>query len=382
MPFERAILHLDLDSFFVSVECLRNSALRGKPLIVGGSSRRGVVASCSYEARAFGIRSAMPVSMALRLCPDALVLRGDMETYSKYSRMVTEIITEEAPLFEKASVDEFYADLTGLDRHFGCWKWSNELRARITRETGLPLSLGLAVNKLVSKVGTNLAKPRGTQLVEPGLEKSFLAPLPVRSLPSVGKATYRKLSLMGVRTVRTLSAIPAPLLQREFGRHGAALWKKANGIDNSPVVPYHDRKSISTERTFSTDTIDMRFLRDKITEMVTRLAFELREKQRLTACVTVKLRYTDFNTFTRQLRIPYTANDRTLIQHALDLFERLYERRQLVRLVGVRFSELVHGRPQMSLFDDTAEDERLLAAMDRIRRRFGTKAIMRGSVEG
>ena len=379
MPFERAILHLDLDAFFVSVECLRNSALRGKPLIVGGSSGRGVVASCSYEARKFGVRSAMPIRMALRLCPDAQVLRGDMEAYSKHSHMVTEIITEEAPLFEKASIDEFYADLTGMDRHFGCWRWSNELRSRIMRETGLSLSLGLAVNKLVSKVGTNVAKPAGAKLVAPGDERGFLAPLPVRSLPSVGRVTCQKLSFMGVRTVRTLRDIAPDLLRREFGRHGAALWKKANGIDDSPVVPYHDQKSISTERTFATDTIDMRFLRDQLTDMVTRLAFELREKQRLTACLTVKLRYTDFNTFTRQRRIPYTANDRTLIRHALELFERLYERRQLVRLVGVRFSELVHGRPQMSLFDDTAEDERLLAAMDRIRRRFGAKAISRAS---
>jgi DNA polymerase-4 len=377
--FERAILHLDLDAFFVSVERLHNTALQGKPLIIGGSQGRGVVASCSYEARAFGIHAGMPVKMALRLCPDALVLRGDMENYSRHSRLITGIIEEEAPLFEKASIDEFYLDLTGMDRHFGCWQWSKELRRRILRESGLPLSLGLSVNKLVSKVGAGEGKPNGARLVEAGTEKDFLAPLPIRKLPGVGQVTCERLRHMGVQTVSTLRRIPPGLLQRAFGNHGRTLWQKANAIDHSPVVPYRDRKSISTEHTFQTDTIDTRFLRDQLTGMATRLAFELRQKQRLTACVTVKIRYTDFNTFTRQRRIPYTAGDQALIRHAHELFDQLYQRRQLVRLVGLRFSELVTGRPQMSLFEDTGEDERLLAAMDRIRKRFGEKGVIRAA---
>jgi DNA polymerase-4 len=256
--FDRAILHLDLDAFFASVECLQNSALEGKPVIIGGTSGRGVVSSCSYEARRFGVRSAMPMKVALQRCPDAIVLRGDIETYSKYSSMVTEIIDEEAPLFEKASIDEFYLDMSGMDQYVGCWKWSKELRQKIIRETGLPISVGLAVNKLVSKVGTNEAKPNGMQLVEAGVEKQFIAPLSIRKLPSVGRATYQKLSFMGVRKIRTLSEIPPKLLQREFGKHGLSLWKKANAIDHSPVVSYHERKSISTERTFQIDTIDIR----------------------------------------------------------------------------------------------------------------------------
>lgn len=386
--FERAILHLDLDAFFVSVECLHNSALRGRPLIIGGSQGRGVVASCSYEARAFGIHSAMPIKMALRLCPDALVLRGDMEAYARHSRIVTDVIAAEAPLFEKASIDEFYADLTGMDRHFGCWQWSQELGQRIIRETGLPLSLALSVNKLVSKVGAGEAKPGGQRLITIGTEKAFLAPLSVKKLPGIGAVTCRKLGLMGVRTVDTLSRIPPLLLQREFGKHGADLWKKANAIDDSPVVPYSERKSISTERTFQTDTIDVEWLRGRLADMVTRLAYELRRKQQLTAVVTVKIRYTDFNTFTRQKQIPYTANDRVLLRYVGELFDRLYERRQLVRLVGVQFGGLVNGRPQLDLFDGVAptesdgpatDDERLLAAMDRVRKRFGIKAVMRAS---
>lgn len=377
--FQNAIAHLDLDAFFASVEILKNSALKGKPLIVGGSSDRGVVASCSYEARRFGVRSAMPVKMALRLCPDALVLRGDHDEYSRQSKIITDIIDAEAPLFEKASIDEFYLDLTGMDKYVGCWKWSQELRQKIMRETGLPVSLGLAVNKLVSKVGTGEAKPNGAKLVENGLEKAFLSPLSIRKIPSVGKETYQKLSTMGVRQVGTLAQIPPKLLEREFGKHGISLWKKANGVDNSPIVPYHDRQSISTERTFQTDTIDVSFLKSQLTDMVSRLAFDLRSQKKLTACVSVKIRYTDFNTYSLQRSIPYTAHDGSLLAQAKALFEKLYQRRQLVRLVGVKFSNLVHGHSQISLFENTQEQTDLLAQLDRIRRRFGEKAIQWGT---
>ncbi len=380
MPaFDRAILHLDLDAFFVSVECLRNSALQGKPLIVGGSSRRGVVASCSYEARRYGVRSGMPMRTALQRCPDAQIIKGDMEEYSKQSKAVTEIIEEDAPLFEKASIDEFYLDLTGMDRYVGCWQWSLELRQRIMRETGLPISFGLAINKLVSKVGTGEAKPNGRLQVQAGTEKQFLAPLSTAKIPSLGRATYQKLSFMGVRKIHTLAKIPPKLLQREFGKHGLSLWRKANGIDESPIVPYHDRKSISTERTFHEDTIDVQLLKDRLTAMVMQLSFELRKAQKLTSCITVKIRYSDFNTYTRQKRIPYTANDKTLLHYAHELFTKLYERRQLVRLVGIRYSGLVHGNYQIHLFEDTLEETQLLQELDHIRKRFGKGAIMRAT---
>jgi DNA polymerase-4 len=375
--FDRAILHLDLDAFFVAVECLRNSALLGKPLLIGGSSNRGVVASCSYEARAFGVRSAMPMKQALQLCPDAIVLRGDMEAYSKQSGLVRQVIESEAPLFEQASIDEFYLDLSGMDKYIGCWKWSTELRQQIIRETGLPLSVGLSVNKTVSKVGAGEAKPNGAKLVQAGDERGFLAPLPVGKLPSVGKETEKRLAFMGVRTCHTLSNIPPNLLEREFGKHGIIMWKKANGQDDSPVVPYREQDSISAENTFHTDTIDVRFLHDELRRQTTQLAYELRSLGKLTSCVTVKLRYSDFNTFTKQSQIPYTAHDRVLTGHVTDLFDRLYERRQLIRLVGVRFSGLVPGSNQLNLFDDTEKEARLLAAMDKIRDRFGKNAVKR-----
>lgn len=376
--FDRSILHLDLDAFFVAVELLRNDSLRGKPLIIGGSSNRGVVAACSYETRVFGVRSAMPMKQALQLCPDAVVLRGDMETYSKHSALVRSVIEDQAPLFEQASIDEFYLDLTGMDQYIGCWKWSTELRERIIRETGLPLSLGLSVNKTVSKVGAGEVKPNGAKLVPAGTEKDFLAPLPVGKIPSIGRETERRLALMGVRTCQTLSEIPPRLLEREFGKHGLVMWKRANGQDDSPVVPYREQDSISTEHTFHTDTIDLRYLHDEIRQQTARLAYELRALGKLTACVTVKLRYSDFNTFTKQLKIPYTAQDSLLTGHALALFDRLYERRQAIRLVGVRFSELVPGSSQLNLFDDTEKESRLLEAMDKIRDRFGKGAVKRG----
>ncbi len=376
----RSVLHLDLDAFFVAVEQLRNDALRGKPLIIGGSSNRGVVASCSYEARAFGVRSAMPMRQALQLCPDALVLRGDMETYSKYSGLVRAVIEDQAPLYEQASIDEFYLDLTGMDRYIGCWKWSRELRDKILRETGLPLSLGLSVNKTVSKVGTGEVKPNGVKLVEAGTEKAFLSPLPVGRIPFIGRETERRLSLMGVRTCGTLSEIPPRLLQREFGKNGLLMWKKANGEDDSPVVPYREQDSISSERTFHTDTIDMRFLQDELRRQTAQLAYQLRALGKLTACVTVKLRYADFNTFTKQAKIPYSAQDGPLESKVLQLFEQLYERRQAIRLLGVRFSELVQGSSQLNLFDNTEKEARLLEAMDKIRNRFGKYAVRKGSV--
>lgn len=377
--YERAILHLDLDAFFVSVECLRNSALRGKPLVIGGTSNRGVVSSCSYEARKFGIQSAMPMHLARRLCPDVIVLKGDMETYSRYSKLVTEIIRPEAPLFEKASIDEFYLDLSGMDRFIGCYKWSKELRKRIMKESGLPISFGLSINKLVSKVGTGEAKPNGALEIKTGSEKQFLAPLSTSKIPSIGKKTYKKLSFMGVRTIQTLSELPVKLLQREFGKPGVSLWKKANAIDNSPVVPYSERKSMSTERTFSKDTIDIQKIKGILIEMTRQMAFELRESGKLTSCITVKIRYTDFNTFTRQRKIAFTANDHTLTPHIVELFDQLYQRRQLIRLVGIRFSNLVSGNYQINLFDDTIKEIHLLQQMDRIRKRFGKKSLKMGS---
>ncbi len=377
--YDRAILHMDLDSFFTSVECLKNSHLRGKPLIIGGVSDRGVVASCSYEARRYGVHSAMPMKMALRLCPDAIVLRGDMDSYSQYSRLVTEVIDEDAPVYEKASIDEFYLDLSGMDKFFGCYRWAKELRQKIYRETGLPISFGLSVNKLISKIGTGEAKPNGTLKIKKGIEKDFIAPLSVKKIPGVGQKTYKKLSFMGVRTVKVLSEIPPILLEREFGKPGRKLWKHAHAVDHTPVIPYTEAKSMSKERTFHQDTLDLDRIRNLLIDMCDKLAFELRNEGKLTSIVTVKIRYADYNTFTKQARIPYTASDNVLVDYTLRLFDKLYERRQLIRLVGVKYGGLVRGNYQISLFDDTKEKLQLLSQMDKIRKKFGINAIGRAS---
>lgn len=378
----KTILHLDLDTFFVSVERLINSELRNKPLLVGGVSDRGVVAACSYETRGFGVHSGMPMKMARELCPEAVVIRGNAGTYSKHSDIVTEIIREKVPLFEKSSIDEFYADLSGMDRFFGCYQYASQLRKTIIRETGLPISFGLSVNKVVSKVATNEAKPNSQLKIDLGYEKPFLAPLSVKKIPMVGDKTYQTLRNLGLRRVRTIQEMPVDLMQRVLGANGALIWKRANGVDHSPVIPFHERKSISTERTFDRDTIDVVKLRGILTAMTENLAFQLRRGGKLTACIAVKLRYSDFNTYSRQMRIPYTSADHILIPRILELFSSLYNKRLLVRLVGIRFSHLVPGNYQINLFEDTEEALNLYAAMDRIRERYGDKSVLRASGMG
>ncbi|MFT7028873.1 MAG: DNA polymerase-4 [Marinoscillum sp.] len=375
----KSILHLDLDTFFVSVERLKNSALIGKPVLIGGTSDRGVVAACSYEARKFGVHSAMPMKLARSLCPEAQIIRGNSADYTKYSKMVTEIIRGEVPILEKSSIDEFYADLTGMDRFFGNLKLATEIRAKVLRDSGLPISFGLSENKTVSKVATNEAKPNNHLMIDYGHEKQFLAPLSVKKIPMVGEKTYSKLVSLGVRKIHTIQEMSVDLMERAFGANGVAIWHKANGIDHSLVVPYSERKSISTERTFDRDTIDVVKLKGILTAMVENLGFQLRRGEKLTSCITVKLRYSDFNTYTLQARIPYTAADHSLIPKALDLFDRLYNKRLLVRLIGVRMSELVNGLYQIDLFDDSEEQLNLYHAMDYIRDRYGDRSVMRVS---
>ena len=375
----RSIVHMDLDSFFVSVERMLNSQLNNKPVLIGGTSDRGVVASCSYEARAFGIHSAMPMKQARELCPEAIVIRGNSATYSKFSDVVTNIIKEEVPLFEKTSVDEFYLDLTGMDRFFGCHQFATELRQKIIKESGLPISFGLSVNKTVSKVATGEAKPNNEIRIDFGREKPFLAPLSIRKIPMVGTKTYQTLRNLGVKYVRTVQEMPVNVLQQVMGKNGLLLWKKSNGIDNAPVVPYSERKSISTERTFERDTIDVQRLKSLLVAMTENLAFQLRRGKKLTACVTVKVRYSDFNTHTLQARIPYTSADHILIPKVLELFKRLYHKRLLVRLIGVRFSHLVNGGYQINLFEDSEELINLYQAMDHLRERFGDRAVIRAA---
>lgn len=378
----KTVLHLDLDAFYVSVERRLDSKLQHRPLLVGGISDRGVVAACSYETRSFGVHSGMSMKLARQLCPEATVIRGDAGTYTRYSNDVTDIIKAGVPLFEKSSIDEFYADLTGMDRFFGCYKFACELRKKIIKETGLPISFGLSVNKIVSKVATNEAKPNSQLKIDTGFEKEFLAPLSVKKIPMVGDKTYQTLRNLGVRKIQTIQEMPLEMMQNVLGANGTLIWQRAQGIDHTPVIPYCERKSISTERTFDRDTIDVNRLQAILVAMTENLAYQLRRGDKLTSCITVKIRYSDFNTYTKQLKIPYTSADHILIPKIQDLFKRLYNRRLLVRLIGVRFSHLAGGSYQINLFDDNEEVLNLYQAMDTIRNRYGDRSVLRAASMG
>ncbi|MCD6018791.1 MAG: polymerase [Bacteroidetes bacterium] len=374
---ERKIVHTDLDTFFVSCARKENSQLNGIPLIIAGTSGRGVVSSCSYEARVFGVRSGMPTSMALRLCPQVKVVKGDMEYFSKMSHLVTEVIQSKAPLVEKASIDEFYLDITGMDKFFGCYKWTHELIELVTKETGLPMSFALSVNKTVSKIGTGEAKPVGRLEIKEDNVRPFLNPLPIQKIPMLGDVTFQLLSRVGIRTIQTLSEMPVNVLQQMIGKNGIEIWKKANGIDNNPVEPYSERKSISTETTFEEDTIDVSKLRLLFVGMIEKLAFQLRSEEWLTSIVSVKIRYSNFDTEQKQSKIAYTSCDHMLIPKVTELFDKVYTRRMSLRLIGIRFSGLVRGTYQINMFEDTTEMMSLYQAIDKMKNRFGFDSVMR-----
>ncbi|MGV9002912.1 DNA polymerase IV [Flavobacterium sp.] len=373
---KRAIVHMDLDTFFVSCERLTNTKLNGIPLIIGGGDR-GVVASCSYEARTFGVRSAMPIKMAIRLCPQAKIIKGDMELYSKLSHDVTQIIEEKAPVVEKASIDEHYLDITGMDKFYGCFKWSNELAYTITKETGLPITFALSVNKTVSKIGTGESKQKGNLEIPDDKVKHFLNPLSIQKIPGVGDVTFQLLSRIGIRHIQTLSEMPAEVLQQMIGKNGLELWKKANGIDNNPVEPYKERKSLSTEQTFIQDSIDIITMKSILIGMVEKLAFQLRSEQWLTSTVVVKIKYANFDTQTKQSKIGYTSADHILIKTVTELFDKLYDRRMRLRMIGINFNGLVRGTYQINLFEDTIEMISLYQALDKMKKRFGFSSVGR-----
>lgn len=348
-------------------------------MIVGGDGQRGIVAACSYEARKFGIESAMPAMAAKRLCPHAIFLKGSYGEYTKYSRMVTQIIADSVPVYEKASVDEFYIDLTGMDKFFGVSNYTKELREKIIKETGLPISYGLSANKLVSKMATNEAKPNGFLEIEHGKETEFLWPLRVEKIPMVGKQTQHQLHAIGIYTIEQLAKTPVQQLEHVFGRWGAQLWEKAHGISDSVVEGYSEQKSLSHENTFDADYADSTFLHHELVRLTEKNAHDLRKEERLTGCVTVKVRYADFTTVSKQEVIPYSALDNVLLAKVKDLFSKLYKKGEKVRLVGVRFSHLVPMTLQMNLFDKEAEKLQLFKAVDGIKAQFGSSAVMKAT---
>jgi DNA polymerase-4 len=374
---QRRIVHMDLDSFFVSVERILNPSLNNLPVLVGGSSDRGVVASCSYEARQMGMRSAMPMRKARALCPQAIVVKGSHDRYGFYSQVVTEIIQDSVPVFEKASIDEFYLDLSGTDRFFGSYKLATELRQRIMKETGLPISFALSVNKTVSKIGTGQAKPNGQMEIAPGTEKEFLAPLSIRKIPMLGQKSFDILSSKGITLIQHIQAMKPEGMVKLLGDSGYSLWRKANGLCDAEVETWGERKSLSTESTFESDTANPEHLRRLLLSMTEKLCYQLRSEDFSTGCVTVKIRYSDFETVSMQSTVTPTSVDDVLFHKITQLFEKLRRPDRAVRLIGIRFSHLLHGHLQADLFERTEEQVQLNTALDKLKDKFGEDVIMR-----
>lgn len=379
METKRHIVHIDLDSFFVSVERKFDPSLIGKPVLIGGSADRGVVASCSYEARKFGIHSAMPMKTAMRLCPHATIVRGTHGRYSEASREVTEIIHHAVPRYQKTSVDEFYIDYTGMDRFYNCYQMASELRQKIIRDTGLPISFGMSSGKTVSKMATNQAKPNGQLLIPHGQEKAFLAPLSIRKIPMLGEKTCEKLYQYSIEKIGDLQKVNPKFLEAIFGKAGTYIWEKANGIDHSEIVPHSDRKSISTEHTFETDTKDLKTLESILVSMTEELSGKLRRENKVSSCLSIKIRYANFETFTRQEKIPLTAAEHILIPGIKNLLKKSWNLHRPIRLIGVRLSDLCTGSYQINLFEDNEEQIRLYQAMDKINFKFGDKTVCRAA---
>jgi DNA polymerase-4 len=373
---QRYIAHFDLDSFFVSVEMLLDPSLLGKAVVVGGSKDRGVVTTCSYEARKFGVRSAMPMRKAMELCPHAIIVKSSYGQYAKYAAWVTNIIAANAPLYEKASIDEFYIDLTGMDTFFNPLEWTIKLRQTIMDETGLPISFGLATNKLVAKIATDEAKPNGYLFVTPGKEKEFLAPLPVEKLGGVGKKSHQTLLGLGIYTIGDILKYDAGLLEKALGKWGTQLVRQANGLSDSVVSPHRESKSISAENTFEENTSDLEILLAQLVGQAERVAYELRQEKKYATCVAIKFRNANFETSTRQITIPATIADSDIIKAATDLFTKLYVPGTMVRLLGVRLAGLTDTGAQTNLFDNKTEQHALYDAIDAVKNKFG-KSVLR-----
>jgi DNA polymerase-4 len=379
MDQKRYIVHIDLDSFFVSVERKFNPALIGIPVLIGGSADRGVVASCSYEARKFGIHSAMPMKQAMKLCPHATIIRGSHGRYSEASREVTDIIQDSVPLFQKSSVDEFYIDLTGMDRFHDCYQVASNLRQRVIKETGLPISFGMASGKTVAKMATNASKPNGQLFIKHGEELQFLAPLPIGKIPGLGESTAQKLHQYGIEKIGDLQRTNLRFLESVFGKAGIFLWEKAHGIDHSEIVPHSDRKSISTEHTFHFNVNDQRTIETILISMTEELSSKLRRENKLASCLAIKIRYANFETHTQQQKIALTAAEHILLPGIKNLLKKAWNQHRPIRLIGVRLSNLASGRYQINLFEDNEERIRLYQAMDNINFKFGDKTVCRAA---
>lgn len=382
-----AILHVDMDAFFVSVELLARPELKGLPVVVGGRRhQRGVVTSASYEARRFGVHSAMPLRTAAKLCPQAIFLDGHHELYSQWSDRVAAILAKHSPIVEMASIDEAYINLTGTERlHGPALAAAHELLREITSTTGLPCSGGLGTTRLIAKVASDQAKPRGLVWVPPGSEAAFLAPLAVRRIPGIGKVTEAALKNIGIETLAQLQTIPLERLEETFGRWGTALYRKARGIDSYEFFVDAEPKSLSHNQTFGEDTNDREFLRSTLSYLCQKASKRLRDTGLHARTITLTLRFADFTTITRSQTLPESSDLDTVFLKAIgELFSRNWNGTAMLRLVGVAFSSFSAGPGQLDLLDpDRAEKlERLARTADRLRDKFGFSKVQLGGSLG
>jgi DNA polymerase-4 len=389
-PWPRAIIHLDLDAFYASVEQLRRPELRGRPVIVGGAedehgraiTNRGVVSAASYEVRRFGVHSAMPLAMAMRLCPQAVVVPVDFVAYRDKSAQVFAIARAVTPQVEPLSLDEAYLDVTASRRRFGePPEIAARLRDEIFAATGLHASFGVATTKVIAKVASDLRKPRGFVVVPPGEEAAFLAPLPVRRLPGLGPAAERALNGLGITTLGQLAALPIDVVRRRLGEHaGASLRQRAQGVDDSEVVVPGRPKSVSREETFFQDVSDRAVLAERMRHLAADVGRRLRHGDWRGRTITVKLRYSDFTTLSRQVSLPGATDADVLIARTgMSLLDATWTGHP-VRLLGVGVSSL-EDASQLDLFDAPAleRDEKLDRVLDQLRTRFGDDAVRRGA---
>ena len=381
----RTIFHLDLDAFFVSVERILDPSLEGKPVIVGADPEkgRGVVAACSYEAREYGLHSAMPIRQAYKLCPHGIYVHGSHGEYTRYSRAVRYILEQYAPQLEQASVDEFYMDFTGCRHLYGSmFAFASRIQKEIYHKLGLPCSIGIGSNKTVAKIGSDCMKPKGITYIIPGMEKEFLAPMPAETIPGVGKATLPELHSKGFYTIGDIANASEEYFGAAFGKGGIDLWHKANGEGTEYLNPPEMQKSISCERTYHIDVLDDVLMEDTLHKLTGNVCQQVRDNNWQVRKVSLKLRYSDFVTLTRDRTIKPTDDDKVVFKHILDLFKKAYTRRVAIRLLGVKVSKFNEYFEQELLFDEEENmRKRMLRAVTKIRDKFGFETIQFGRMD-
>ena len=375
----RLIFHLDLDAFFVSVERILDPKLKGKPVIVGGDPKygRGVVAACSYEARQYGLHSAMPIRTAYRLCPHGIYIHGSHGEYSRFSDAVENILLKYAPIVESASIDEFYMDMTGCQKIYGSmFSFASFIQKEIWAKLLLPCSIGIGSNKTIAKIASDCMKPTGITYVLPGLEKDFLAPMPVETILGVGKVMLKDLNSKGIYKIGDITTLPQEYFAAAFGKYGIDLWRKANGEGTEYLIVQRERKSISKETTFDEDVTSNEFIKKTLFELAEKICQKVRNRNWVASTISIKLRYSDFQTLTRSRTIKPTDDDKIVFNTAWQLLDKAHTRRVAVRLVGVGLTNFSEYSEQEFLFEDSeVKRKKMFRAVTRIRDKYGYDVI-------